>query len=66
MTPNFFAYSINTSASVLALAASLDTSGKLLYAYITYILFNIFYSVINVPYSSVLASMSNDYQVRNY
>ncbi|MGG1573237.1 glycoside-pentoside-hexuronide (GPH):cation symporter [Fictibacillus sp. NRS-1165] len=44
---------------------SLDTSGKLLYAYITYILFNIIYSVINVPYSSVLASMSNDYQVRS-
>jgi sugar (glycoside-pentoside-hexuronide) transporter len=42
-----------------------DPSGRLVYAYITYILFNVIYSVINVPYSSVLADMSNDYQTRS-
>ncbi|GAA4843081.1 MFS transporter [Paenibacillus vulneris] len=42
-----------------------DSSGKLVYAYVTYILFNVFYSLINVPYSSALAAMSDDYQARS-
>ncbi|PZE20058.1 glycoside-pentoside-hexuronide (GPH):cation symporter [Paenibacillus xerothermodurans] len=43
----------------------LDASGKLAYAYVTYILFNMIYSIVNVPYSSVLADMSHDYQARS-
>ncbi len=43
----------------------LDASGKLVYAYITYILFNITYAIVNVPYSSLLADMSNDYHMRS-
>jgi len=40
-------------------------AAKLVYAYLTYFLFNIFYSVVNVPYSSALAAMSGDYQARS-
>lgn len=44
---------------------NLDPSGKLVYAYVTYILFNIAYSIVNVPYSSLLANMSDDYYERS-
>ncbi|MFB5188710.1 MFS transporter [Alicyclobacillus fastidiosus] len=43
---------------------SFDHGGKILYAYITYILFNVIYSFVNVPYSSLLAAMSDDYYAR--
>ncbi|MBP1964972.1 MFS transporter [Paenibacillus aceris] len=43
----------------------LDGSGKLVYAYITYLLFNLAYAVVNVPYSSMLANMSNNYFERS-
>ncbi|UUZ93602.1 glycoside-pentoside-hexuronide (GPH):cation symporter [Paenibacillus sp. P25] len=43
----------------------LDPSGTLAYAYVTYILFNILYSIINIPYSSTLAAMSDDYYTRS-
>ncbi|MCS7461946.1 glycoside-pentoside-hexuronide (GPH):cation symporter [Paenibacillus doosanensis] len=44
---------------------STDASGKIVYAYITYILFNVIYSIINIPYSSTLAAMSDDYYARS-
>lgn len=40
-------------------------SGKLIYAYITYSLMMIVYSLINVPYASLLGVMSSDPQERN-
>jgi len=44
---------------------NVDGSGKLVYAYITYILFNVAYSIVNVPYSSMLANMTNNYYERS-
>jgi len=40
-------------------------SGKLVYAYVTYIMMMIVYSAINVPYASLLGVMSSDPQERN-
>ena len=40
-------------------------SGKLVYAYITYSLMMIVYSMINVPYASLLGSISSDPKERN-
>jgi len=40
-------------------------TGKLIYAYITYMLMMTVYSLINVPYASLLGSMSSDPQERN-
>jgi len=40
-------------------------TGKLVYAYITYSLMMIVYSMINVPYASLLGAMSSDTQERN-
>ncbi|MDR0763641.1 MAG: MFS transporter, partial [Bacteroidales bacterium] len=41
------------------------STGKLVYAYITYSLMMIVYSLINVPYASLLGVMSPDPKVRN-
>jgi GPH family glycoside/pentoside/hexuronide:cation symporter len=41
------------------------STGKLVYAYITYSLMMIVYSIINVPYASLLGVMSPDPQERN-
>ena len=41
------------------------TSGKLIYAYLTYSLMMIVYSLINVPYASLLGSLSSDPKQRN-
>lgn len=40
-------------------------TGKLIYAYVTYSLMMIVYSLINVPYASLLGVMSSDPQQRN-
>jgi len=42
-----------------------SATGKLVYAYITYILMMIVYSAINVPYASLLGVMSSDPKERN-
>ncbi|WP_447641212.1 MULTISPECIES: MFS transporter [Chitinophagaceae] len=41
------------------------SGGKLVYAYVTYSLMMIVYSLINVPYASLLGVMSDDSQQRN-
>ncbi|MDR2148906.1 MAG: MFS transporter, partial [Tannerella sp.] len=41
------------------------TTGKLVYAYITYSLMMVVYSMINVPYASLLGAMSADPKERN-
>ncbi len=41
------------------------TTGKLVYAYLTYSLMMIVYSLINVPYASLLGVISSDSQERN-
>jgi GPH family glycoside/pentoside/hexuronide:cation symporter len=50
-------------AAVAVLAFStpgFGPTGKLLYAYVTFILFMFFYSAINIPYSSLLGVISGD------
>ncbi|URZ03118.1 MFS transporter [Clostridium felsineum] len=42
----------------------LNTSGKLIYAYITYISLNIVYSIINLPITAILPSLTDDYEER--
>jgi len=38
----------------------MDTGGKIIYAYVTYSLMMIFYSLINVPYASLMGVMTDD------
>lgn len=44
---------------------SLNDTGKLIYAYVTYSLMMMVYSAINVPYASLLGVMSSDTKTRN-
>lgn len=44
---------------------SLSTEGKLVYAYVTYILMMVVYTLVNVPYASLLGVMSPDPAERN-
>lgn len=37
-----------------------SVTGKLIYAYATYILFGLTYSIVNIPYGSIAASMTQD------
>ncbi len=46
-------------------APDFGSTGKLVYAYITYSLMMIVYSLINVPYASLLGAMSADPEERN-
>lgn len=41
-------------------APDLSVSGKVIYAYVTYILFGIAYTVVNIPYSSLTAALTQD------
>lgn len=42
----------------------LDDSGKLIWAYTTYILFGILYTVVTIPYATLTASLTSDYDAR--
>ncbi len=42
----------------------LDEDGKVLWAYSTYILFGIIYTVVTIPYATLTASLTDDYQAR--
>jgi len=42
----------------------LDESGKVIWAYVTYTLFGILYTVVTIPYSALTASLTDDYQER--
>ncbi len=49
------------AVSVLAFSTpDFGATGKLIYAYVTFILFMFFYSAINIPYSSLLGVISSD------
>lgn len=43
---------------------ALSVSGKLVYAYVTYIAINIVYSIINLPVTAILPSLTDDYNER--
>lgn len=42
----------------------LDETGRLIWAYVTYVLFGIFYTVVTIPYSALTASLTNDHNER--
>ncbi len=42
----------------------LDDSGKLWWAYTTYLLFGVLYTVVTIPYSALTASLTDDYGAR--
>ena len=42
----------------------LDEGGKLLWAYSTYVLFGLLYTVVTIPYATLTASLTSDYQAR--
>ena len=42
----------------------LNTEGKLTWAYMTYILFGIIYTLVTIPYATLTASLTEDYQAR--
>lgn len=42
----------------------LDANGKLWWAYTTYLLFGILYTVVTIPYSALTASITSDYAAR--
>jgi len=42
----------------------LDEPGKVVWAYVTYILFGLVYTVVTIPYATLTASLTTDYQAR--
>jgi sugar (glycoside-pentoside-hexuronide) transporter len=42
----------------------LDSGGKLAWAYTTYILFGVLYTVVTIPYATLTASITSDYEER--
>lgn len=42
-----------------------STTGMVVYAYATYILFGLMYTIVNIPYSSMMTVISQDYQERS-
>lgn len=61
----WFAIPFAVMGAITFYAPDFGSSGKLVYAYITYSLMMIVYSLINVPYASLLGVMSSDSQQRN-
>ena len=41
-----------------------DMNGKIIWAYVTYVLFGVIYTVVTIPYSALTASISPDYDFR--
>lgn len=61
----WFAIPFSVMGVITFFVPSFGATGKLVYAYITYSLMMIVYSLINVPYASLLGVMSADSQERN-
>lgn len=61
----WFAIPFAVMGAITFFVPELGSTGKLVYAYITYSLMMIVYSLINVPYASLLGVMSADSQERN-
>lgn len=45
-------------------APDLDDRGKIIWAYVTYTLFGVLYTVVSIPYSALTASLTSDYRER--
>ncbi|MDD5186021.1 MAG: MFS transporter [Paludibacter sp.] len=61
----WFAIPFAVMGAVTFFAPDFSQTGKLVYAYITYSLMMIVYSLINVPYASLLGAISSDPKERN-
>lgn len=61
----WFAIPFSVMGVITFFVPDFGATGKLIYAYITYSLMMIVYSLINVPYASLLGVMSPDPQQRN-
>ncbi|MGC9150926.1 MAG: MFS transporter [Microbacter sp.] len=61
----WFALPFGLIGTLMFITPSFGGSGKLFYAYITYSLMMMVYSMINVPYASLLGVMSSDPKERN-
>jgi len=61
----WFAIPFAVMGAITFFAPDFSQTGKLIYAYITYSLMMIVYSLINVPYASLLGAISSDPKERN-
>jgi len=61
----WFALPFGVMGTLMFITPSFGTTGKLIYAYLTYSLMMMIYSLINVPYASLLGVMSPDVKERN-
>lgn len=61
----WFAIPFAVMGAITFFTPNFAESGKLVYAYVTYSLMMIVYSMINVPYASLLGSISSDPKERN-
>lgn len=61
----WFAIPFSVMGVITFFVPDFGATGKLIYAYVTYSLMMIVYSLINVPYASLLGVMSSDPQERN-
>ncbi len=61
----WFALPFGIIGTLMFITPSFGTTGKLAYAYLTYSLMMMVYSLINVPYASLLGVMSADVKERN-
>lgn len=61
----WFALPFGIIGTLMFITPSFGTTGKLVYAYLTYSLMMMVYSLINVPYASLLGVMSADVKERN-
>lgn len=61
----WFALPFGLIGTLMFVTPDFGTTGKLVYAYITYSLMMMVYSMINVPYASLLGVMSDDVKQRN-
>lgn len=61
----WFAFPFGLIGTLMFVTPDFSVTGKLIYAYITYSLMMMVYSMINVPYASLLGVMSPDVKERN-
>ncbi|MBO9618287.1 MAG: MFS transporter [Niabella sp.] len=61
----WFAIPFSVMGAITFFVPDFGATGKLVYAYVTYSLMMIVYSLINVPYASLLGVLSSDSQERN-
>ncbi len=64
-TMSFGAILYFLATTLIFLAPNIDMSAKVIYFMVTYFLYNLSYSIFEVPYSSILTTLSSDYNELN-